>query len=581
MVGKVIVSLVSLILVVGVAIGVVVAVNRGHGGRDTTSATAPVATSSKAVTSFCSTTNYQDACVNSLGNVAKNESATPMDYIMAAINATVEEAAKAFQVAQSVKVDAAKHPNQALAVDDCKEMLEWAVQELQAAFSMVGDSDMHSLQDREFEILNWFTAVVSYQQSCLEQLEVPEYKSAIENGMVNATQLTSNAINIVAKIADVLQAFDINLDMFKPNTTTPTKSRRLLEVTEVGHDGYPTWFQAGDRKLLAAGAVTPNAIVAKDGSGQYNTVNDAVAAIPKKRQGKWIIYIKAGIYNEIVLVPKSAANVFMYGDGPTKTIVTGRKNFGIDRTLTMHTATFAVQGPGFIAKSIGFQNTAGTKGHQAVAFRSQSDQSAYIDCRFEGYQDTLYYQSNRQFYRNCYISGTIDFIFGKGTALIQNSDIVVRMPELNQQNTVTADGSIEANSIAGLVLQNCRIIAEPELVPNRFTIKSYLGRPWGAYSQTAVIQSEIGDLIQPEGWMIWANTNNHETSVIAEYANRGPGAVTDKRVKWKKYSIITNSNDALRYTPAIQLEGGKKPSQWVLATAGSVGVSIDMGLSPA
>lgn len=342
MVGKVIVSLVSLILIVGVAIGVVVVVNKGHGGRDTTSATPTVATSSKAVTSFCSTTNYQDACVNSLGNVAKNESATPMDYIMAAINATVEEAAKAFQVAQSVKVDAAKHPNQALAVDDCKEMLGWAVQELQAAFSMVGDSNMHSLQDREFEILNWFTAVVSYQQSCLEQLEVPEYKSAIENGMVNATQLTSNAINIVAKIADVLQAFDINLDMFKPTTTTPTKSRRLLEVTEVGHDGYPTWFQAGDRKLLAAGAVTPNAIVAKDGSGQYNTINDAVAAIPKKRQGKWIIYIKAGIYNEVVLLPKSAANVFMYGDGPTKTIVTGRKNCGIDGTPTMHTATFGM-----------------------------------------------------------------------------------------------------------------------------------------------------------------------------------------------------------------------------------------------
>lgn len=238
----------------------------------------------------------------------------------------------------------------------------------------------------------------------------------------------------------------------------------------------------------------------------------------------------------------------------------------------------AVQGPRFIAKGMGFHNTAGTKGHQAVAFRSQSDQSVYIDCRFEGYQDTLYYQSNRQYYRNCYISGTIDFIFGKGTALIQDSIIVVRMPEPNQQNTVTADGSIEANSIAGLVLQNCRIVAEPELVPNRFTIKSYLGRPWGAYSQTAVIQSDIGDLIQPEGWMIWANANNHETAVVTEYANRGPGAITDKRVKWKKYRIISNSNEALRYTSTIHLEGGKKPSQWVLATAGSVGVSAVMGL---
>ncbi|KAH7836588.1 hypothetical protein Vadar_003171 [Vaccinium darrowii] len=581
---KVAISIVSLILLVGVVIGVVVGVTRGRGNDTKSGTAAPVTTTSKSVASFCSTTNYQDACVNSLGSVANNASATPLDYIMAAVQATINEASNSFKVAQSVKVDTDKHPNQALAVDDCKDLLEWAVQDLQAAFSTVGNSDLNSLQDKEFDILNWFTAVVSYQQSCLEQLDVPEYKSAMQNGMVNATQLTSNAINIVAKMADVLQSFDIDLDMFNPTATAtapaPSRSRRLLQVTELGHDGYPTWFPAGDRKLLDAGGVTPNAVVAQDGSGQYTSIKEAVNAIPTKRVGKWIIYVKAGTYNEYVVIPRKAADVFMYGDGPTQTIVTGDKNMGIKKIVTMQTATFAVVGPRFIAKSMGFQNTAGTKGHQAVAFRSQSDLSVYYDCRFEGYQDTLYYQSNRQYYRNCYISGTIDFIFGKGTALIQDSDIVVRMPDLNQQNTVTADGNVEANGIGGLVLQNCRITAEPQLFPNRFTIPSYLGRPWANNAQTAVIQSDIGDLIQPAGWMTWAGATNEQTCIVAEYANRGPGAVTDKRVKWPKFSVLTNAQDVQRYTASVHLEGGKTASQWVLATVGPVGVPVDMGLSP-
>ncbi|GFS30585.1 plant invertase/pectin methylesterase inhibitor superfamily [Actinidia rufa] len=585
-VGKVVASFVSILLVVGVVIGVVAFANNRN-GANANKETATVSTSSKAVTSICATTNYKDACMNSLGNVAKNESATPKDYILAAIQAAIEEAQKSFNITESIKFDFEKNPTQKMAVDDCKDLLESAVEDLQAAFSMVGDSELHTLNDRVFEVLNWFTAVVSYQQSCLDELEVPELKSPIENGMLNATQLTSNAINIVAKITEILQAFNINIDSFKTNSTN---SRKLLQVTEVGHDGYPTWFPVADRKLLEAHAghrhgghhhqaaggarVTPNAVVAQDGSGQYKTISAAVAAIPTKHQGRWIIYVKAGIYSEYVTIPKSATDVFMYGDGPTRTIVTGSKNFAIRKIPTMQTATFAVVGKGFIAKGMGFRNTAGTQGHQAVAFRSQSDMSAYVDCRFEGYQDTLYYQSNRQLYRNCFISGTVDFIFGRGTALIQNSEIQLRMPEPNQQNTVTADGNHEENGIAGLVLQNCRITAEPELFPKRLTIKNYLGRPWDKFSTTAVIESEIGDLIQPEGWMVWATAPNHETATVVEYGNRGAGANTNKRVKWRNFKAITNKNEALKYTASILLEGGKTPSKWLAGT----GVPVDMSL---
>ncbi|MCH4805154.1 pectinesterase family protein, partial [Pasteurella multocida] len=141
-----------------------------------------------------------------------------------------------------------------------------------------------------------------------------------------------------------------------------------------------------------------------------------------------------GVYAEYIIVPKTAVNLLMYGDGPTRTIVTGNKNF-VDGVKTMQTATFANLAPGFIAKYMGFENSAGPEKHQAVALRNQGDQSAFFDCNIHGYQDSLYVQTNRQFYRNCEISGTVDFIFGVSTTLIQNSKIVVRKPLANQFNT--------------------------------------------------------------------------------------------------------------------------------------------------
>ncbi|GMP99391.1 hypothetical protein CsSME_00046875 [Camellia sinensis var. sinensis] len=235
----------------------------------------------------------------------------------------------------------------------------------------------------------------------------------------------------------------------------------------------------------------------------------------------------------------------------------------------------AASGNRFIVEGMGFHNTAGPKGHQAVAYLSSSDMSAHFNYRFEGYQDTLYYISNRQFYRNCVITGTVDFIFGVGTALIQDSVIVLRMPDPNQQNIITADGNFERNAIAGLVHQKCKIVPERQLFPNRFKVRSFLGRPWKRYSTTAIMESEIGDLIQPEGWMIWEGKNNHKTAIVAEYGNWGTGANTNKRVKWNKFRVITERNEALLYTASIHLEAGKDPLKWVRST----GVPVDLRLT--
>lgn len=271
-----------------------------------------------------------------------------------------------------------------------------------------------------------------------------------------------------------------------------------------------------------------------------------------------------------VIIDKKKPNIFMYGDGIARTIVTGRKNFGKMNIGTMHTATFANEAPGFIARSMTFRNEAGPEGHQAVAFRGMGDKMALFDCSFEASQDTLYYQNFRQFYRNCRIYGTIDFIFGKGDALIQDSEIVVRKPMPTQFNTVTADGREIKRGSNGLVIQNCRIVPDNYLYDVRFQIPTWLGRPWTKEALTVVMQSELADFIRPEGWKLWDGASNHKTCEMFEYANRGPGARTDRRNKdFLKWRVISPA-EAAKYTAGQFLDG----AQWLPQT----GVPYRLGL---
>ncbi|KAK9285657.1 hypothetical protein L1049_024856 [Liquidambar formosana] len=544
--GKVIVSAISIILVVGVVIGIVAGIHR----NGTSASGSTMSASMKAVSSICAPTDYKEACMSSLDSVAQNASATPKDFIQAAVQATIEEVNKAFNLSVSL-VDSTNDTRERMALGDCQELLQYAITELQASFAMVGDSDLHTMNDRVAELQNWLSAVVSYQQTCLDGVTQPQVKSAMQNGLLNSTQLTSNALAIVSEISTILSAFNIKINI------NPS-SRRLLGTTQVDQEGYPTWFSAADRKLLAAGGnkgnPRPNAVVAKNGSGQYRTIAAALAAYPKNLKGRYVIYVKAGIYDEYITVEKNQVNVFIYGDGPRKTIVTGRKN-NRDGFSTFKTASFSAIGKGFIARSMGFRNTAGPEGHQAVALRVQSDLSAFFNCRVDGYQDTLYVQAHRQFYRNCVISGTVDFIFGDSATIIQNSLIIARRPMDNQQNTVTAQGRADKRETTGLVIHNCRIVPEVKLFPARFKIPSYLGRPWKEYSRTVIMETTLGDFIQPAGWMPWAGDYALNTLFYAEYANRGPGARTNRRVRWRGYKVITNRNEALQYTAGRFIQG--------------------------
>ena len=230
----------------------------------------------------------------------------------------------------------------------------------------------------------------------------------------------------------------------------------------------------------------------------------------------------------------------------------------------------AAVGERFLARDITFQNTAGPSKHQAVALRVGSDFSAFYQCDMLAYQDTLYVHSNRQYFVKCLIAGTVDFIFGNAAVVLQDCDIHARRPNSGQKNMVTAQGRTDPNQNTGIVIQRCRIGATSDLQPVKGSFPTYLGRPWKEYSQTVIMQSDISDVIRPEGWSEWTGTFALNTLTYREYANKGAGAGTARRVKWRGFKVITAASEAQRYTAGQFIGGGG----WL----GSTGFPFSLGL---
>ena len=211
--------------------------------------------------------------------------------------------------------------------------------------------------------------------------------------------------------------------------------------------------------------------------------------------------------------------------------------------------------PGFVATDITFRNTAGAIKHQAVAVRNGADLSTFYRCSFEGYQDTLYTHSLRQFYRECDIYGTVDFIFGNAAALFQNCNIYPRLPMPGQFNPITAQGRTDPNQNTGISIHNCTIRAADDLASSNSTTQTYLGRPWKEYSRTVYMQSFMDSLINTVGWREWDGNFALSTLYYAEYNNTGPGSDTTNRVTWPGYQVIANATDAANFTVSNFLLG--------------------------
>lgn len=226
---------------------------------------------------------------------------------------------------------------------------------------------------------------------------------------------------------------------------------------------------------------------------------------------------------------------------------------------------------GFVGVNMTFRNTAGAIKHQAVAVRNSADSSVFYKCSFEGYQDTLYVHSMRQFYRECDIYGTVDFIFGNAAAILQNCNLYPRLPMDNQFNAITAQGRSDPNQNTGISIQNCKITAAPDLASTTVTmIRTFLGRPWKEYSRTVYMVSDMDSVVDPSGWSEWSGDFALKTLYYGEYKNTGTGAATENRVSWTGYHVM-DANDAHNFTVSSFIQG----DSWLHST----GVSYTSGLS--
>lgn len=281
--------------------------------------------------------------------------------------------------------------------------------------------------------------------------------------------------------------------------------------------------------ILSLSAAEPHYdfTVAQDGSGDFTTVQEAINAVPDFRKAnRTTILIRKGNYKEKVIIPECKINLSLIGeDGAVITYddyASKLNRFGEEKS-TSGSASCYIYAPDFIAENLTFENSAGPVG-QAVACFVSGDRAIFRKCRFLGNQDTLYTYGypTRQYYEDCYIEGTVDFIFGKATAVFNRCDIHSR-----GKGYVTAPATPE-DSRYGYVFHDCRLTAA-EGVEN-----VSLSRPWRPYAQAVFINCELGKHISPAGWDNWGKASNEQTVNYAEYNSKGPGANPTARAPYSR-----------------------------------------------
>ncbi|MGD0202050.1 MAG: pectinesterase family protein [Bryobacteraceae bacterium] len=290
-------------------------------------------------------------------------------------------------------------------------------------------------------------------------------------------------------------------------------------------------------------------VVASDGSGDYKTIQSAVDHAldrgPLRASQRLIIEIRPGTYHERVIVPQDRPRVTFLGRDAAATVITHNMSAAAAGG-TFLSATVTVNGAEFEAENLTFENSFGT-GSQAVALSIHSDRAVFRNCRFSGWQDTLYAASGRQYYRDCYIEGHVDFIFGNATAVFDHCEIHSR-----GQGYVTAHSRTTPDAPTGFVFDHCKLTGE------NTGDGVYLGRPWRACSRVVYLDCWMGDHIRPEGWNNWGKAENEKTAWYAEFGSTGPGARAGERVGWA-HSLSAAEAAAFRPTAFLRGDDGWNP----------------------
>lgn len=264
-------------------------------------------------------------------------------------------------------------------------------------------------------------------------------------------------------------------------------------------------------------------VVSRDGTGNFRTLQEAIESARAFMDYTVTIYVKNGVYKEKVIVPSWVENIDIIGEDRDKTIITYDDHANINKMGTFRTYTVKVEGSNITFKNLTIENNAAQLG-QAVALHTEGDRLKFINCRILGNQDTIYTGAKftRLYFKDCYIDGTTDFIFGPSTALFE--DCIIH----SKRNSYVTAASTPKEAKYGYVFKHCKLTAEPGVD------KVYLGRPWRPYAYTLFIECELGKHIVLAGWHNWGKQSNEETARYMEYKNTGEGANASERVAWSK-----------------------------------------------
>ncbi|KAK2403572.1 putative pectinesterase/pectinesterase inhibitor [Trifolium repens] len=352
-------------------------------------------------------------------NVLANQNGNIYDYGRISIRKSLSQSRK-FMNSMDLYLQGSSSLSQSTirALEDCRFLADLSLEYLSNTYARTNQSNnvLPTSQAEDFE--TFLSAVLTNQQTCLDGLNTIASDQRLKN-------------DLSSSLSDDIKLHSVTLALFKKGwvpenkvrTSWPQNGRHLnfkigrlpLKMSNKVHTIYDSARQHGRKLLQTIGGedsvvVSDIVVVSQDGSGNFTTINDAIAAAPNNTvasDGYFFIFITEGVYQEYVSIPKNKKYLMMVGEGINQTIITGDHNV-VDGFTTFNSATFAVVAQGFVAVNITFRNTAGPGKHQAVAMRSGADMSTFYSCSFEGYQDTLYTHSLRQFYRECDIYGTVD-----------------------------------------------------------------------------------------------------------------------------------------------------------------------------
>ncbi|XP_042000535.1 probable pectinesterase/pectinesterase inhibitor 12 [Salvia splendens] len=485
---------------------------------------------------LCQSSPYPNACFESLKlSLSINISPTILSLLLQSLSAALSQGAHL----SSLLSAATLVEKQRGAIQDCRELHQITLSSLRKSISRLpADSSTKLADARAF-----LSAAMTNTVTCLDGLE-----SA--SGPLKAPLLKS--------LSSIDMQVRNSLSMLGGRQSSGGGNRRRLLA-------FPQWMSRKARRILEGDEdeYDPGQVltVAADGTGNFTTISQAISFSPNNSIDRVIIYVREGVYRENVEIPSWKPNIVLLGDGSDVTVITGSRSVA-DGWTTFRSATMAVSGEGFLARGITIENTAGPEKHQAVALRVNADLAAVYRCVIAGFQDTLYVHSFRQFYRECDVYGTIDYVFGNAAVVFQGCNIVSQLPMPGQFTVITAQSRESPDEDTGISMQNCSILATEDLYSSRGSVRSYLGRPWRNYSRAVFLESYIDEFIAAEGWTNWDGDQGLDTLYYGEYENYGPGSATDGRVSWPGFHVM-GYEEASEFTVSSFITG----QEWLDSTS--------------